>query len=36
MLIYDDYLRTYEIRKLDNNEIIKSFDCGDTDLNDIY
>ena len=34
MLIYDDYLRTYEIRKLDNNEIIKSFDCGDADLND--
>ena len=34
MLIYDDYLRTYEIRKLDNNETIKSFDCGDADLND--
>ena len=27
---------TYKVRKLQNNETIKSFDCCDTDLNDIY
>ena len=27
-------LSAYEVRKLGKNEIIKSFDCGDADLND--
>ena len=27
---------SYKVRKLRKNETIKSFDCGDADLNDIY
>ncbi len=33
-MIFYDYNLRYEIRKLEDNETIKSFDCGDADLND--
>lgn len=32
--IRDYLLSTYNIRRLGKKEIIKSFDCGDADLND--
>ena len=35
-MIFCGYNLRYEIRKLEDNETIKSFDCGDADLNDIY
>lgn len=33
-LTYDELLANYEIRRLQQGETIKSFDCGDADLND--
>jgi GNAT superfamily N-acetyltransferase len=33
-MIKDDFWADFEIRKLEENETISSFDCGDRDLND--
>lgn len=33
-MTYNDILTNYTIRKLNEDEIINSFDCGDEDLND--
>ena len=30
----DEIISKFVIRRLDENDTIKSFDCGDTDLND--
>lgn len=34
MLTEETFHAIYEVRRLNNKEIVKSFDCGDADLND--